>query len=133
MSTSRNTGTNHKGKTVQTFNFVTFFVYISSQGWDIHRTPSTIITITFERVFYNFATPDLLDAHGTPSESSRISSTANFLSMLGVAEQHRAKFAFHFQCIFHTYFQLLSSHNFILFMEPKTSSKSQHSIGSYLQ
>lgn len=24
MSTSRNTGTNHKGKTVQTFNFVTF-------------------------------------------------------------------------------------------------------------
>lgn len=44
MSTSRNTGTNHKGKTVQTFNFVTFFVYISSQSWDIHRTPSTIIT-----------------------------------------------------------------------------------------
>lgn len=25
MSTSRNTGTNHKGKTVQTVNFVTFF------------------------------------------------------------------------------------------------------------
>lgn len=112
MSTSRNTGTNHKGKTVQTVNFVTFF-HLFSQSWDIHRTPSTIITITFERVFYNFATPDLLDAHGTPSESSRITSTANFLSMLGVAEQHRAKFAFHFRYIFHTNFKLLSSHNFL--------------------
>lgn len=43
MSTSRNTGTNHKGKTVQTVNFVTIF-HLFSQSWDIHRTPSTIIT-----------------------------------------------------------------------------------------
>lgn len=33
-----NTGTNHKVKTVQTFNFASFS---SLQGWAIHRTPST--------------------------------------------------------------------------------------------
>lgn len=34
MSTSRNTGTNHKGKTVQTVNFVTFFhLFFSKLGY----------------------------------------------------------------------------------------------------
>lgn len=97
VSTALNQITEVKLYKLQSFTMYIFFV--SFQGWAIHSTPSTqFFTLVLLYFFDCHATQDsenegVLGAHGTPSEQPRILFAANFLSVLGIAGQHRAKFA----------------------------------------
>lgn len=122
-STSRNTlGQNTRVKRYKLSTLLHFFVFVFffRAGQFTEHRAQFILHFCYSRFRTGIA--------GCPSghrASSHFHFHANFLSRLGVAEQHRAKFAHHFQYIFRLFL-------FFSLVVPKTSSKSQQSM-FYLQ